>query len=59
MPRASKSLPVVTLGVVEGHSKLASTPDEMAQRKVLDLKRWYVKVITILPSYADCSKFFP
>lgn len=52
MPRASKSLPVVTLGFADGTSKLASTPDEMAQRKVLDLKRWYVNyVITILPAH--------
>lgn len=45
VPRASKSLPIVTLGNTEGsssHSKLAATPEEMAERKVLDLKRWYV-----------------
>lgn len=43
MPRVSKSLPVVHVEVEEDKclTKMATTPDEMAQRKVLDLKRWY------------------
>lgn len=41
--KVSGTLPVVSLtSSKEGKTRLAVTPNEMAQRKVLDLRRWYV-----------------
>lgn len=42
MPRSTKSVPVFSVEINRDQSRLATGPEDMAQRKVMDMRRWYV-----------------